>query len=198
MVDDTLFSQSSSFEQKLNGVNILTLSISNLKDASKSILKLVFSQNLIETLTSSKQNKNSSKTNIQFLNGIKNISSAILKTNKTSSHLPAIALETIYSSKYSHNFDKITKTKTVQELFNNLNADSIHELVSFLSNVILNPFEHDHALSKNSDLVESRRKWALDRIVSLVRSPLLNSDPDSEWFENLEFISIPWIFQVCF
>lgn len=195
LVDDSLFSNSSSVDQRIAGVEIFSIFIRVLKDAPESILKYMFSPNLIKALTNTKQSNKFSQSSVnQFLKSVKSLSSTIIEVGKTSPTLAVTFLDAIYSSKNSHNFDQATKTKTVQELSNNLTAESTAKLITFFTRIILDPFEQDPRVRGDTHLVDSRRKWALDRITNLIKSPLLVASEDTQWLNNLFDILIRYGF----
>lgn len=194
VVDDSFFSQSSTAQKRLIGLEIFEAFLTVFTSPSPSVIPLIksiFSANLIRVVTASKYEKS---TGPVLQKAIKQFGASIVTASKASPVLAAAFLESIFASKSAHNFDLLTKTKTTHELMTlALTPEYLPVLAKFYLDAFITPFPEDPKIAETDPaVVDLRRKWALEKMTLLIKSPVLQKSAPSErdWLDNLIYTLI--------
>ncbi|KAF1916229.1 DNA polymerase phi-domain-containing protein [Ampelomyces quisqualis] len=170
VVDSNLFASTSSHERKAWGFKLLSGMLSHVSEDSLSAL---FSPNLMRTLI------NQSKKEDRFLHSaaLAALSSVQARVQQeTSSALPAfIALS---SKNGCIDFDKTTKTKTLESILLYADDGTLRKIVRHLNSLILRPETDEQVVADN------RRQTIADLLLNLIkqykRYPELPDNPADE------------------
>ncbi|KIS71846.1 DNA-directed DNA polymerase [Mycosarcoma maydis] len=166
VVDETLFAASSSHDRKSWGFQVFQRALPRANDTDKPML---FTPNLMRTLIN------------QLGNRDRLLHRAAVKTTETiqdvvkqQPHLGFVLVTQLIGKNGHQNFDSITKTKTVEQVLSSLDNDRVREYVKHLGDVICqgNHTEDEDELTE----ITNRRKWALDQLLFLVRTPTVPKD----------------------
>ncbi|KAL3419081.1 DNA polymerase v [Phlyctema vagabunda] len=184
-VDENLFSSTASRERKFWGF-LLLQKILNEAISYKKLLPSVFSHNLVRCLINSVQEKD------RFLNRAADKSlKVLLQAVETNPELLATVLPHLISGHGNYNFDKITKTKTIDKLLALTTDANTEAIIVILKKPIL--------IIESTDLVkdsESRRQMFGDYILNLVRRS--NSTDNSEDAPWLKESALPTLFDFAY
>lgn len=172
VVDQSLFAQSSSPERKYWGFEILQLALGIV---GKDQVGLLFTPNLLRTLI------NQLGSSDRLLNKAAKHVVAKLVELTNSSLGPEIIKALLINPGGSLNFDRLTKTKTVQSMLANIELSAVGDIVSLLKQVFVAPDE------KAGKALDGKRQWALDQMLALVRRFQAESlaNADVEWIDDI-------------
>lgn len=154
-VIDNLFASTSSHERKAWGFKLLSSAIPQVPSVALSAL---FSPNLMRTLI------NQSKKEDRFLHSaaLSALNSVQAKAQQDpSSALPIFA--SLTSGNGSIDFDKITKTKTLEHILLSADDDGLKKIVRHLNSLILRPESEDQTVADN------RRHIIADLLLNTVK-----------------------------
>jgi DNA polymerase phi len=175
-VDSNLFASSASHERKSWGFKLFATLIA---DISKRAIPALFSPNLMRTLI------NQSRKEDRFLHAA---ALAALKSIQTRVTQKPSSAPSIFVSLTSKNgtvdLDRLTKTKTLEQILQVADDDALKKIVRHLSSMILRPECQDQATA------DSRRQAIADMLLSTVRSYTRydqlssTSDGDDNWLQK--------------
>lgn len=168
VVDETLFAAAASHDRKSWGFQVFQRALPRAKESDKPML---FTPNFMRTLINQLGNRD----RLLHRAAVK-ATQTIQDVVKEQPHL-GFALVTQLIGKNGHqNFDSITKTKTVEQVLSSLDIDRVREYVKHLGEIICQGIE----TADEDELVEitNRRKWALDQLLFLVRTPTVPTDDE--------------------
>ncbi|KAH4993177.1 hypothetical protein HBI42_097950 [Parastagonospora nodorum] len=154
-VDSNLFASTSSHERKAWGFKLLS---SMIIQVPESALPSLFSPNLMRTLI------NQSKKEDRFLH-----SAALAALNSIQAkiqHEPKSALPIFVALSSKHgsiDFDKITKTKTLEQILSVAEDDVLKKIVRHLNSLILRPETEEQAIA------DSRRQNIADLLLNTIK-----------------------------
>ncbi|CAA9957360.1 dna polymerase protein [Pyrenophora teres f. maculata] len=154
-VDGNLFSSSASHERKAWGFKLLSRMITRVPDRTVSAL---FSPNLMRTLI------NQSKKEDRFLHSaaLAALSSVQLRAEQDDG--TAVGIFVALTSKHgSIEFDRITKTKTLNQILASADDKSLMKIVRHLSSLILRPETEEQSAA------DSRRQAIADLLLNTVK-----------------------------
>ncbi|KAF2822801.1 hypothetical protein CC86DRAFT_300079 [Ophiobolus disseminans] len=155
IVDNNLFASTSSHERKAWGFKLLSSMISSVPDE---LLSALFSPNLMRTLI------NQSKKEDRFLHSA--ALSALNSIQARAQQEPKSALPifvSLTSKTGSIDFDKITKTKTLERLLLLADDHTLKKIIRHLNSLILRPASEDQAAA------DSRRHIIADLLLNRVK-----------------------------
>ncbi|GAB7351533.1 hypothetical protein MBLNU459_g2171t1 [Dothideomycetes sp. NU459] len=154
-VDNSLFAASASTERKALGLQIVSLGITT---APTSLLPCIFTPNVMRCIINQRAEKE------RYLHEAAKapLQNMILRAKADQDAIP-ILLKGLLSEHGAIDFDRITKTKTVDELLNRSASDSAEHSVRILSELVANPNTDD------STQAETRRRMLADMFLSLGR-----------------------------
>ncbi|KAH7058790.1 DNA polymerase phi-domain-containing protein [Macrophomina phaseolina] len=156
IVDNNLFSASSSPEQKSKGLQLFTRMLGN---APKWALPSIFSPNLMRCLINQRNDSE------RFLHNAAKAPLDEMRTrSKKEPETAAPFLENLITKHGSLHFDQITKNKTVEGVLGHANDVALEQIVPLFKRLIYRPEEQD------SKAAEAQRRTVADMVVSAVRS----------------------------
>ncbi|KAH8727874.1 hypothetical protein GQ44DRAFT_769933 [Phaeosphaeriaceae sp. PMI808] len=154
-VDNNLFTSTSSHERKAWGFKLLSGMISSVPNVA---IPALFSPNLMRTLI------NQSKKEDRFLHSaaLAALYSVQSKVQQDPTSASAVFIALI-SKNGSIDFDKITKTKTLEHILLNADDYALKKIVRHLNTLILRPESDDQAVA------DSRRQIIADLLLNTVK-----------------------------
>lgn len=198
VVDEGMFSQTSSSESKYSGLGILKLFLENISKREQ--VEPLFTPNLLRTLINqlSGEDRNLNKAAKKIISVIKILSAA---DNKSFITIP-IVKSLLVGKNGSPNFDRLTNTKTVEELVNLVPQSQLGELVDMFSEIFIKPNIDDDKSSdgnalKQQKAIDGRRQWALDYLLKIIRTRTKEKKNDTSsswsWINNDSEGGLDWI-----
>ncbi|KAH7081608.1 DNA polymerase phi-domain-containing protein [Paraphoma chrysanthemicola] len=154
-VDNNLFTSTSSHERKAWGLKLLS---GFINDVPEDIVAALLSPNILRTLI------NQSKKEDRFLH-----SAALAALNSIQARVqrePSSALPTFIALTSKHGsieFDKITKTKTLEQVLLSASDSAIKKIIRHLNSLVLRPNTEDETLA------HTRRQVIADILLNLVK-----------------------------
>ncbi|SPO20848.1 related to DNA polymerase V [Ustilago trichophora] len=166
VVDETLFAAASSHDRKSWGFQVFQRALPRANDADKPML---FTPNFMRTLINQLGNRD----RLLHRAAVK-ATQTIQEVVKEQPHLGFVLVTQLIGKNGHQNFDSITKTKTVEQVLSSLDIDRVREYVKHLGDIICKGIETED----EDELTEitNRRKWALDQLLFLVRTPTVPKD----------------------
>ncbi|KAF2012208.1 hypothetical protein BU24DRAFT_352794 [Aaosphaeria arxii CBS 175.79] len=154
-VDGNLLSSSSSHEKKLWGIKLFTTLINAIPDWA---IPALFSPNLMRTLI------NQSRKGDRFLHAaalaaLKGVQHRVQRQGEAA--LPIF--EAMTTKNGTIEFDKLTQTKTLEQILLSTDDDTLRELVGHLRSLVLRPDTQDQATAA------SRRQTIADLLLNTVK-----------------------------
>lgn len=134
-VDETLFAPSSSPQRKYWGFEIISKALPLLSDST---LPLLFTQNFMKCWMNhlSGEDRYLHKAALRIAKQIQDVT-------KENSIVGFALLSQLLGKNGSRNFDRITKTKTVENIMGNLSVEGVQQYVTFLTGLILDTVQDD-------------------------------------------------------
>ncbi|SPO19935.1 related to DNA polymerase V [Ustilago trichophora] len=178
VVDETLFAAASSHDRKSWGFQVFQRALPRAKDADKPML---FTPNFMRTLINQLGNRD----RLLHRAAVK-ATQTIQDVVKEQPHLGFVLVTQLIGKNGHQNFDSITKTKTVEQVLSSLDIDRVREYVKHLGDIICQGIQTED----EDELTEitNRRKWALDQLLFLVRTPTVPKD-DQLLIDILTFLA---------
>lgn len=179
VVDETLFANQSSPERKYWGFQVFERALPLLPASS---LPLVFTPNFMRTWMN-----NLSSSDRHLHKAAVSAARLVQDHVKESPSAGFTLLSQLVGKHGGMDFDRITKTKTVDGIMANLSAEGVAEYVTFLEKILLGEE------SKDTTTLEDRRVWALDQMLALVRNGAVPKT--DEWVSRvLDFLLVHGFF----
>lgn len=156
VIDESIFSATSSPERKYTGFQLIELALKEAPDSSKPHL---FTKNFIRTWINqlSKKDRYLHKAALKLASTVHRV-----VRESPSSGFPLVVQ--LLGPNGSRDFDRITNTKTVEVILSNMSEAQLTEYVQYLVNV----FQDASNLDKQS--IDSEQRWTLEQLASLIRS----------------------------
>ncbi|EST09894.1 DNA polymerase V [Kalmanozyma brasiliensis GHG001] len=166
VVDETLFAAASSHDRKSWGFQVFQRALPRANDTDKPML---FTPNFMRTLINQLGNRD----RLLHRAAVK-ATETIQDVVKQQPHLGFVLVTQLIGKNGHQNFDSITKTKTVEQVLSSLDIDRVREYVKHLGEIICQGIdtEDEDELTE----INNRRKWALDQLLFLVRTPTVPKD----------------------
>ncbi|CDR99623.1 hypothetical protein [Sporisorium scitamineum] len=166
VVDETLFAAASSHDRKSWGFQVFQRALPRANDSDKPML---FTPNFMRTLINQLGNRD----RLLHRAAVK-ATETIQDVVKQQPHLGFVLVTQLIGKNGHQNFDSITKTKTVEQVLSALDTDRVREYVKHLGDIICQGIDTED----EDELTEitNRRKWALDQLLFLVRTPTVPKD----------------------
>lgn len=195
VIDNTLFNNSSDLTQNFYGYSVFSIFLKAFESAPQYIPAL-FSNNLMKHLCDkrtnqqifkSQNNKKGKSTTNNTPNSIDTATASIINVGKSTPSLVPVLLKSIYATDMGPNFDNLTSSQTTRLLLQYTSTSDIPEMVTFFLKQFLIPFEEgDKAEDMSIFDVEWKRKWALDKLVQLIRLPIIaKTVSDYSWLDEV-------------
>lgn len=201
IIDEGFFASSSSPERKFWGFEIFNLFF---RHAGQQTVAILFSPNLLRCLI------NQSAQQDRLLNKqAKSILAAITEVCDARRDLAFPIVEQLLNGKNgSLNFDRLTKSKTTEQLLSVVPNSETRKVVRFYTDLFITvPKEQstrekkkkeelEPAIDKTESLCNSRRQWALDQLLNIVKNGVKDiklvqnnnaegNHYDIKWLENI-------------
>ncbi|GLB35405.1 putative DNA polymerase phi [Lyophyllum shimeji] len=183
-VDESLFSSTASTERKYWGFQVFQKALPRVTQDS---MPMLFTKNFMRTWINhlSHQDRYLHKIARQAATDIQ----ALVKSNPQLGFALILQLTGVNGSQQ---FDRLTKTKTVENILNSMDAEGIKNYISYLfgqTNVPAGqPAEDIHAIN-------TRRSWIIEQLGSLIRSGAVPKS--DEWVQSvLDWLVIHGLFVV--
>ncbi|SJX60313.1 related to DNA polymerase V [Sporisorium reilianum f. sp. reilianum] len=166
VVDETLFAAASSHDRKSWGFQVFQRALPRASDTDKPML---FTPNFMRTLI----NQLGNRERLLHRAAVK-ATETIQEVVKQQPHLGFVLVTQLIGKNGHQNFDSITKTKTVEHVLSALDTHRVREYVKHLGDMICQGIDTED----EDELTEitNRRKWALDQLLFLVRTPTVPKD----------------------
>ncbi|GMK55691.1 hypothetical protein CspeluHIS016_0207470 [Cutaneotrichosporon spelunceum] len=153
VVDEALFANTSSAERKYWGFQVFERALPLLPAES---VPLIFTPNFMRSWMN---NLSSSDRHLH--------KAAVQVARKVNEHVKAdptagfTLLSQLVGKHGRPDFDRVTKTKTVEGIMSSLSVDGVEKYVAYLENVLV---------SEDEGGLDERRTWALDQMLALARN----------------------------
>lgn len=173
--EDGLFASTASTERKALGLQVVSLGIST---APKEFISHVFTPNVMRCIINQRVEAD------RYLHEASRgpLLQAVARGKAESAAIPCM-LGPLLSDRGSVDFDKMTKTKTVEDLLKRVGNSDVESCLSILHKLIFVPGTDDEQQAGN------RRRMLADMLLTLIRS--LQPD-ESEVAKAKSFRSLPW------
>lgn len=162
VVDESLFSNSSSAERKYHGFQVFERALP-LLDGEQ--LPLAFTPNFMRTWMN-----HLSSADRHLYKAAMRAAKVVQEHVKANPAAGCTLLSQLVGKHGRPDFDKVTKTKTVETILSSLDAAGVADFVSYLENVLRGDNDAD-ATSR-----EEKRVWALDQMLALCRNGAIPKD----------------------
>jgi DNA polymerase phi len=181
VVDDSLFGNTSSPERKYWGFQVFERALPLVDAAS---VPLVFTPNFMRSWIN-----NLSSSDRHLHKAAVSAAKVVQEHVKTSPAAGFTLLSQLVGKHGRPDFDRVTKTKTVESIMASLTPEGVLEYVTYLESVVLG------ADTKDVSALEDRRAWALDQMVALMRNGAVPKT--DEWVSRvLDFFLVHGFFIV--
>ncbi|KAH0827009.1 DNA polymerase phi-domain-containing protein [Lanmaoa asiatica] len=184
VVDESLFSSSSSPERKYWGFQVFKKALARVKASE---LPMLFTKNLMRSWINHLSNKD------RYLHKISlDVAKHIQTLVQTSPSLGFPLILQLTGVNGSGQFDKLTRTKTIESILTVMDSTGIKSYVLSLVEEANSPKDPEEEPSA----INSRRTWIADQFAALVRNGSIPKD--DEWIQIvLDFYIVNGLFVVC-
>ncbi|KAH9842530.1 DNA polymerase phi-domain-containing protein [Rhodofomes roseus] len=184
VVDESLFSNTSSPERKYWGFQIFTKALPRV---SADDMPMIFTKNFMRSWINhlSKSDRYLHKAARQVVSDIQ----SYVKENPALGFTLILQLTGVNGSRQ---FDKLTRTKTVESILTSMDKDGVQNYIDYLLKQI-----NDDQTGEPVDAqaVNSRRAWIIDQLAALVRNGAIPKSDD--WVQSiLDWLAVHGLFAV--
>lgn len=159
-----MFAASASNERKALGLQIVSLGIAT---APKDVISCIFSPNVMRCIINHRAEAD------RYLHeAAKGPLLQIVTRSKSESEAVPPIFKALLSERGAIDFDKLTKTKTVDELLKRAKGDGLKECLKIICDLIVHPG------SEEASQVENRRRMLADMMLAMVRNKQADEDSD--------------------
>ncbi|KZT28691.1 hypothetical protein NEOLEDRAFT_1160838 [Neolentinus lepideus HHB14362 ss-1] len=183
VVDDSLFAATSSAERKYWGFQVFGKALRHV-DASD--MPMLFTKNFMRCWINhlSKQDRYLHKVAKQVATEMQ----SIVQKNPTMGFTLILQLTGVHGNRQ---FDKLTRTKTVESILTSMDADEIKNYIDYL----LGQVNEEVTETTDVQAVNSRRLWIVDQLSALIRNGTVPKQ--DEWISTvLEWLTIHGLFEI--
>ncbi|KZT24137.1 hypothetical protein NEOLEDRAFT_1117111 [Neolentinus lepideus HHB14362 ss-1] len=183
VVDDSLFAATSSAERKYWGFQVFGKALRHV-DASD--MPMLFTKNFMRCWINhlSKQDRYLHKVAKQVATEMQ----SIVQKNPTMGFTLILQLTGVHGNRQ---FDKLTRTKTVESILTSMDADGIKNYIDYL----LGQVNEEVTETTDVQAVNSRRLWIVDQLSALIRNGTVPKQ--DEWISTvLEWLTIHGLFEI--
>ena len=177
IVDESLFSASASTERKSWGFQVFGRSIARARNEDKPLL---FTPNFMRTWI----NQLSKEDRFLHMASLK-AAEAVQDAVKSNPQLGFVLLSQLIGEHGNQNFDRITKTKTVEGILSSLDVQGVKDYLKHLRDLVCMS-EDSNEGEDDAKAKSGQRAWAFDQMLSLVRNTAIPKD-DTLISDILEF-----------
>ncbi|EKM55908.1 uncharacterized protein PHACADRAFT_256841 [Phanerochaete carnosa HHB-10118-sp] len=184
LVDESLFSAASSPERKYWGFQLFQKALPRIAPAD---LQMLFTKNFMRSWINHLSNSDRYLHKIakQVASDIQNV----VKSNPTVGFALILQLTGVHGN---HQFDKLTKTKTVETILANMSHDGIQSYIEYLLKQV-----NDEQGSQATEVLalNARRAWIVDQLAALVRNGAIPKD--DQWVQTiLDWLAVHGLFAI--
>ncbi|WWC60265.1 uncharacterized protein I303_102832 [Kwoniella dejecticola CBS 10117] len=182
VVDESLFSNTASPQRRYWGFQVSEKSLPLL---SASSMPLIFTPNFMRCWMN-----NLSSSDRYLHKAALQIAKKVQEVTKENSQVGFTLLSQLVGKHGRTDFDKVTKTKTVESIMGSLNVKGTRDYVRYLQDIIVAGGEN-----LDSARIDERRIWALDQLLALSRNGSVPKD--DEWITSvIEFLLVHGFFLI--
>ncbi|KAG0178693.1 DNA-directed DNA polymerase [Apophysomyces sp. BC1034] len=182
-VDETMFEPNANHGRKFWGFQLVEKTLPRL---SPEQMPLIFTENFMRTFI------NNLSSDVRYLNKAAKHTATVLQRVADSNKQVGFALIIQLLGKHGHqNFDRITRTKTVENLLPTMDAEGIKSYLEYLAQI----FIKSDAGSDDSKQSDSRREWALNQMTLLITNTKIPKE--EEWVASLVQFLMVYAFFDC-
>ncbi|KAF8652685.1 hypothetical protein AX16_004190 [Volvariella volvacea WC 439] len=184
VVDESLFSATSSPEKKYWGFQVFQKS---LKRVDQSSIPMLFTRNFMRSWINHLSNPD------RYLHKIAKQAVADVQAFVTSNpHLGFTLILQLTGVNGSKQFDKLTKTKTVENILSSMTADGIYEYINWLLQQV---DESDPSDESDAQTINARRAWIIEQFAALFRNGSIPKEDG--WIKTvLDWLIVHGLFQI--
>ncbi|CAI2194174.1 11111_t:CDS:10, partial [Funneliformis geosporum] len=162
-VDECLFDDDATYQRKFWGFQLTEKALQICPEDKFSSL---FTFNLMRTLINHSYEKN------RYLHeAAMHLLKIIEQVAEENQRKALVIVKKFLGQNCDRDFDKVSKTYTVRNIFHVINNSTIEEYVLFLKNIFLRPDEY---LLSDNDVTIQRRQWIINHLYSLLKNPHIN------------------------
>ncbi|KAI0086629.1 DNA polymerase phi-domain-containing protein [Irpex rosettiformis] len=171
LVDESLFSAASSPERKFWGFQIFQKALPRVGEAD---VPMLFTKNFMRSWINHLSNSDRylHKAAKQVANDIQ----VAVKKNPTLGFTFILQLTGVHGSQQ---FDRLTKTKTVETILTSMTQDGIQSYIEYL----LKQVNDEHPHTSDVQALNARRAWIVDQLAALVRNGAIPKD--DRWVQTI-------------
>ncbi|KAG0326236.1 DNA-directed DNA polymerase [Dissophora globulifera] len=185
VIDSTLFDSSSSHERKFWGFQIFEKVLPVLGEDQ---IPLVFTTNFMRCFVNNLSSED------RFLNKAAKHTMAAMHAKADTNEAVRLTLITQLLDK-NPNFDRMSRSKTVETLLGGLDVSHIQHYLQYLSKAFLQQDGPDTNGTERGKRVDVSRQWTIDQMYSLFRNPKVPRE--ESWIKSiLEFYLIHAFFDI--
>ncbi|KAG0370575.1 DNA-directed DNA polymerase [Gamsiella multidivaricata] len=185
VIDSTLFDSSSSHERKFWGFQIFEKILPVL---SEDQIPLVFTTNFMRCFVNNLSSED------RFLNKAAKHTMAAMHAKADTNEAVRLTLITQLLDK-NPNFDRLTRSKTVETLLGGLDVSHIQHYLEYLIEAFLQQESPESNNVERGKRIDISRQWAIDQMFSLFRNPKVPREEG--WIKSiLEFYLVHAFFDI--
>ncbi|KAK6907306.1 hypothetical protein I203_101296 [Kwoniella mangroviensis CBS 8507] len=182
VVDESLFSNTASPQRRYWGFQVFERSLPLLPSES---MPLIFTPNFMRCWIN-----NLSSSDRYLHKAAQQIAKKVQEVTKANSQVGFTLLSQLVGKHGKQDFDKVTKTKTVETIMGSLNCRGVRDYVKYLEEIVVSGGEN-----LDSARIDERRLWALDQILALCRNGSVPKD--DEWISSIiDFLLVHGFFLI--
>ncbi|KAI8080065.1 DNA polymerase phi-domain-containing protein [Halteromyces radiatus] len=187
VVDANMFGNQASHGRKYWGFQIVNKVLPQL---STDQMPLIFTENFMRTFI------NNLSSEVRFLNKAARQTAITIQKVAEQNKQVGFAMVSQLIGKYgNHQFDRITKTKTVENLLATMDATGIRHYLGYLARLFVNNNATSDDTHHQRPIVEIQREWALQQMLLLVHHP--KTPKDETWIKDIiQFFLVYTFFDV--
>ncbi|WVQ79016.1 hypothetical protein IAT38_001108 [Cryptococcus sp. DSM 104549] len=183
VVDESLFSNASSPQRRYWGFQVFERALPLLPPSQ---MPLIFTPNFMRCWMN-----NLSSSDRYLHKAALQIAKRVQEVIKENPKVGFTLLSQLVGKHGRPDFDKVTKTKTVESIMGSLNAEGVKDFVTYLQEVVLGTAQDN----TNAASIDERRLWALDQIQALCRNGSVPKD--DAWISSvLDFLFVHGFFLI--
>ncbi|TCD65622.1 hypothetical protein EIP91_002427 [Steccherinum ochraceum] len=172
LVDESLFATSSSPERKYWGFQVFRKSLAR---ASAADMPLLFTKNFMRTWINHLSNSD------RYLHkAAKQVANDILGLVRQNPKLGFTLILQLTGVNGSHQFDRLTKTKTVETILTSMDVDGIQSYIDYLLQQVN---DKDGSSADDIPAINARRIWIVDQLAALLRNGAIPKD--DTWVQGI-------------
>ncbi|TFY61434.1 hypothetical protein EVG20_g7059 [Dentipellis fragilis] len=184
VVDESLFASSASMERKYWGFEIFQKALPRVKAVD---LPMLFTKNFMRTWINHLSHYD--RYLHSFAKQIANDIQAVVQKDPTNGFPFILQLTGAHGSQQ---FDKLTRTKTVESILGTMDVAGIK---SYIEHLLSQVNEVDSEKQDDMQVIQSRRTWIIDQFAGLVRNGAIPKD--DEWIKLiLDWLAVHGLFVI--